>query len=156
MKAKELISYREADLRICKLLVFSLRGSYVKLAYLENNTCVEVIVHSPTLPPIFFSNLTLFLSNSLNTKTQLYRSDFSFPLRSFPLVLPPLVSSQNVYSENYRQKEEMKKWASFYMIYCKPANGYKHGKKWMTKIFTFNPLNHSLLIDLNLIHYDES
>ena len=51
----------------------------------------------PNFSPIFYCISTLFVSNSLMTKTRLYRSDFSFPCEVFHQFYHWLCRSQNVY-----------------------------------------------------------
>ena len=67
---------------------------YVKLAYLENTTYVEVMFHSQKFQPIYQIS-TLFMLNSLITKPRLYR-DFHSRKKVFPLVLPSLVSNSKL------------------------------------------------------------
>ena len=55
----------------------------------------QVTFQSWTFPPISYCIFTLFASNSLIKKTQLFRGDFSFLLRHFTLFLPQLVSESN-------------------------------------------------------------
>ena len=51
----------------------------------------------PNFSPIFYCISTLFVWNSLMTKTRLYRSDFSFPREVFHQFYHWLCRSQNVY-----------------------------------------------------------
>ena len=86
---------------------------YVKLAYLENTTCVEAMFPLPNIIPYVLLYLNLVCVKLAYLENLPILKWFSFPLISFPLVLLLIVSKSKVLFRKWSLKSSEQKLTIF-------------------------------------------